>query len=85
MALILGQQAKDKITGFKGKITARHIYITGCDQYTLTPDVNKQGEYQDQCQFDEGRIEIIGKGVSLREVQIKGDPGGPQMPSRCIK
>ena len=83
--LILGQEAKDKITGFKGKLTARHIYITGCDQYTLTPDINKQGEFQEQCQFDEGRIEITGKGIQLEDVQLKKDPGGPQMESRRIK
>ena len=83
--LRLGQEAKDKITGFKGKLTARHIYITGCDQYTLTPDINKQGEFQEQCQFDEGRIEIIGKGIQLEDVQLQKDPGGPQMESRKIK
>ncbi len=83
--LRLGQVGRDKITGFKGNITSRHIYITGCDQYTLTPDVNKQGEYQEQCQFDEGRIEIVGKGICLEDVQLEKEPGGPQMRSRNIK
>ena len=83
--LILGQEAKDKITGFKGKLTARHIYITGCDQYTITPDVNKEGEFQESCAFDEGRIKITGKGIQIDEVQIKDDLGGPQIRSRIIK
>ena len=81
--LKLGQEGKDKITGFKGIITSRHQYITGCDQYALTPKM-KKGELGENIQFDEGRIEITGPGINKAEVKTKS-PGGPQHPARQAK
>ena len=71
----LGQEAKDKVTGFIGIITARYQYITGCDQYCLVPKEVK-GELKDAHSFDEGRIEIIGPGINPKKVtgRIKGGP-----------
>ena len=82
--LKLGQEAKDKITGFKGILTARHQYITGCDQYAISPGLNGEGKLGDIYQFDEGRIEILGPGINEKEVQTK-PPGGPQFASKSSK
>ena len=71
----LGQKAKDKITGFEGILTGRCEYLYGCDQYLLTPSVDKEGKRQDGEWFDEGRIEIIGDGVKPEDVQVD-EPGG---------
>lgn len=73
--IILGQKAKDKITGFKGVITGRAEYLYGCDQYCLVPQV-KDGEIKEAHWFDEGRVEIIGHGILPEDVQV-GKPGGP--------
>jgi hypothetical protein len=72
----LGKQAKDKITGFSGIITAKVQYLTGCDQYGITPPVGSDGKTGDTNYFDSGRIEIIGDGVTAIEVQteVKGGP-----------
>lgn len=72
----LGQEAEDKVTGFKGILVARHQYITGCDQYTLSPKTQK-GECKDAESFDEGRISVTGRGINPKEVQTKV-LGGPQ-------
>lgn len=72
----LGKKAKDKITGFTGIITSKINYITGCDQYGLTPAVSKEGKIGDSQWFDENRIKIIGKGVSIASVRGKIN-GGP--------
>jgi hypothetical protein len=64
-----GKEAKDKITGFKGIITAKCEYIYGCTQYGLTPKTSKNGEQKDIGWFDEGRINIIGKGIEVKEVK----------------
>ena len=82
--LKLGQEAKDKITGFKGILTARHQYITGCDQYAITPIKEKGKDLGDVYSFDEGRIEITGPGINEKAVQTK-TKGGPQPVSRHIK
>lgn len=70
----LGKKAKDKITGFKGIVIGKINYLFGCDQYGIAPEA-KDGKTNGTCWFDEGRIEIIGKGVSIEEVRGK-KPGG---------
>ena len=72
----LGREAKDKITGFTGIITCHCRYLTGCDQYGLTPKVNKDGKTTDSQWFDEGRIELIGCGILEKEVE-SDEKGGP--------
>lgn len=71
----LGQKAKDKITGFEGIIIGKCIYLTGCNQYGLAPAC-KDGEVKATQWFDEGRIEIIGDGVTAPSVQsvVNGGP-----------
>jgi hypothetical protein len=72
----LGKKGKDKITGFEGIITGRAQYLYGCDQYGITPAVDKEGKTKDTQWFDEGRIEIIGMGITAQAVKAD-KPGGP--------
>jgi hypothetical protein len=75
--LQLGQKAKDKITQLEGILIGRAQYITGCDQYAIqTPAVN--AEVKPAQWFDEGRIEILGEGITIKEVTAEA-PGGPQV------
>ena len=67
----LGLEAKDKVTGFKGIITGRCEYLYGCAQYGLVPKVSKEGKRQGIEYFDEGRIEITGRGILPKEVKVK--------------
>jgi len=81
----LGQEARDKVTGFEGILTARHQYITGCDQYSICPTgIDKENKLKETYAFDEGRIEITGKGVTVAEVQTE-KRGGPQHPSTSVR
>lgn len=70
----LGKKAKDKVTGFEGIITGKINYLYGCSQYGIVPPASENKTHD--CQwFDEGRIEIIGEGITAAEV--KGPkPGG---------
>jgi len=73
MKISLGDTVIDTITGFKGRVTGRAEYISGCIQYSVTPPVNKDGEMSDSNWIDEQRIEI------LESKQVVGRPtGGPQ-------
>jgi hypothetical protein len=72
----LGKKARDKVTGFEGVITGRAQYLTGCDQYVVVPLV-KDGSFQRGEWFDEGRLEVIGEGISAADV-AGTRPGGPQ-------
>lgn len=69
-----GAEAKDKVTGFKGIITGRSIWMYGCDQYCLTPPVDKDGKMVDGKWFDEARIEVVGNGINPETV--KADENG---------
>lgn len=55
----VGVQAKDKLTGYKGLITGRCDYITGCNQYLLQPKGKNNAEYPKSTWFDENRIEVL--------------------------
>lgn len=72
----LGKKAKDKVTGFEGIIIGKIEYLTGCDQYGLTPPA-KDGKCEPCQWFDHRRVEILGEGVSIEEVAETKDPGGP--------
>lgn len=54
-----GVLAKDKITGYKGKIVAKSISISGDISYGLSPRFEKESRNNDAIWFDEGRIEIV--------------------------
>ncbi|MEW8027811.1 MAG: hypothetical protein AB2806_08740 [Candidatus Thiodiazotropha sp.] len=71
----LGKKARDKITGFEGVVIAKVTYLTGCDQYGLTPPA-KDGKVNDTQYFDEGRIELIPDSPIVPNVTTK-KPGGP--------
>jgi|GEM_PF-1282811 len=75
----LGQIAQDIITGFKGTITARCDYITGCNQYLLAEESkeNKRAEYQ---WFDETRMKLIGE-TKVMDF-INGTPAAPRVTAK---
>ena len=69
--LKLGEEAKDKITGFIGIIVGKASYLTGCDQYLLQPKCKKHDSKPDGQWFDDGRLEFNGSGINKEEVQTE--------------
>tara|TARA_R110002049_G_scaffold199037_2_gene369118 strand:+ start:113 stop:364 length:252 start_codon:yes stop_codon:yes gene_type:complete len=67
----LGNEVKDKITGFQGIATGHAEYLTGCDQYVVQPKCEKNGTYPDANWFDEGRLEWVSKGIAKEEVKAE--------------
>ena len=78
--ITLGQKAKDKVTGLKGIITGKWQTLYGSDLSLIKPSIDKEGNTKKGYWFNDGRIEITGKGISLKELQTK-KPGGPQLDS----
>lgn len=66
--IALGAKVKDKITGYKGVVTGRAEYLTGCIQYLVTQTkTNKEGAIPDGEWLDEVRlIETEGLGGPQR-------------------
>ena len=72
-----GFTAKDVVTGFTGIITGSCSYISGCDQYLLTPQVNEDGAYKDGQWFDTSRV-VIDKNIApvrLDNDKVISSPG----------
>ena len=72
----LGQKVKDKITGFTGIAIGKCEYLTGCTQYGVAPAAGKDSKIPDTHWFDENRIEVVGKGITIKTGKPK-DNGGP--------
>ena len=60
-----GTRVRDKITGFSGTITGRADYITGCNNYLVQPQNDKDDKYVDSHWFDEMRLELVEKAESF--------------------
>lgn len=70
----MGHKAKDMVTGFKGIITARAQYITGCDQYFLQPEMKKD-HLADGKWYDENRLGVgLCPVITLNTETIVGGP-----------
>jgi hypothetical protein len=72
----IGQEGKDRITGFKGIITGRAVFLNGCARIALQPPVDKEGKSRKIEWFDEANIESKRKKV-VAVKEEKKRTGGP--------
>lgn len=57
----LGQELKDIVTGFKGIVTGRAQYLTGCTHYGIQPKSKDGVSVASVEWFDESRLIPTGK------------------------
>lgn len=69
----LGEECRDKVTGFRGIAIARTLWLNGCARVTIQPKMDKDGKHPDAVTFDEPQLEVTGKGIRTQ----KTDTGGP--------
>lgn len=55
----LGDEARDKVTGFKGICVAITQWISGCARVTLQPPMGKDGKHPEAQTFDEPMVELV--------------------------
>lgn len=68
-----GCEVKDKITGFKGIVTGKCSYITGCEQYLVQPKGKKTDVKPKADWFDVARLVLSSKKViKIKEVAEDG-------------
>ena len=82
--LELGKKVSDNITGFKGTVTGRVEYLTGCRQYLVAPKA-QGNKYGDAVWLDEGRLLKGGVAVYTGYNGKASGPGGPQAFEAPIK
>lgn len=56
---LLGQTAKDRVTGFRGVVSSVCFDLYGCIQAAITPPVDEKGALPDGRWFDVNRLEMI--------------------------
>ena len=62
----MGQEVRDRITGFSGFVTGICKYITGCDQILVQPRVKeKDGDFVESRWVDDMRLVATGKKVDF--------------------
>jgi hypothetical protein len=64
----LGSEVQDKVSNFQGKALVVIENLHNCNNYWVEPPVNKKGKPQEGQWFDEGRLTVIGKGITPEEV-----------------
>ena len=75
----LGDEVMDSISGFKGIVTGRAEYMTGCVQIQVAARDQKPGESPVECWLDEQRLSVTKAGAyGLPEWAVEQAPAGPQ-------
>jgi hypothetical protein len=68
MKIKLGDQVKDKITGFIGTVVSRTEFLNGCIQYEVVPKCKKgENKIPEGINVDEQSLEVVIK----KKVRIK--------------
>lgn len=70
----LGDEVKDKVSGFRGVAVARHEYLQGCLRISVQPPIDKDGKLPDALAFDEPQLVVV---KTARVATGQRDTGGP--------
>ena len=78
----LGAQVEDIVSGLRGIVTAKHMYLNGCTQYTVEPKTAKTSDGKPEAwRIDDVQLKIVGKGLLPERPKAvktkKAEPGGP--------
>jgi len=77
----LGDEVKDRVTGFRGIALARVVYLYGCQRILIAPPAKKNQKVDPEW-FDEDGVEIVGKGVNKEMEKKKTGGMRTDMPTR---
>lgn len=75
----LGDIAKDKISGFKGMVTAVTTWLNGCRRFALTPqELTKEGKPAEGQWFDDVQVVLIKAGQRAKPRPAGGPKPTPE-------
>ncbi len=70
----LGQEVKDRVTGFTGIVVARTVWLNGCVRYEIQGSVDKDGKVTEPQSIDE---EILVETKKKNQFSVGTPSGGP--------
>jgi len=73
----LGDEVEDIVSGFKGIVVSKHLYLQGCSRISVQQVVDKDGKLPDSHTFDEPQLKCIAAGKVKKQANFY-DPGGPE-------
>jgi hypothetical protein len=77
----LGDEVKDRVSGFKGIVVAVTDYLNQCRKATVQPKCDKDGKFPDAWSLDISSLDLVKKGAGLKkeraEKSKKYGTGGP--------
>ncbi|RJQ58023.1 MAG: hypothetical protein C4530_11460 [Desulfobacteraceae bacterium] len=82
----LGDEVKDRVTGYKGIAVAHTRYLQGCDRFSVQASVDKDGKVPDWQSFDAPQLDVVksGKVKSQFDEAVDGSPKKPGGPAKYI-
>jgi hypothetical protein len=81
----LGDEVKDKVSGFKGVVIGWIKWIHGCDQLVIQPKVGKDGKLPDSKTFDVLALKVVRKAKKVKKPKVaKGGPRPEISPAHTI-
>lgn len=73
--LQLGDEVRCKVTGFRGVITSKTVYLNGCRQAGVQSPLGKDGKWGENYSIDESQLELIkAKKVKVNQRAVGGPP-----------
>lgn len=54
-----GDKVRDRVTKFEGMVTQYVGHMTGCAQYAVQPELDKEGKFVAPHYFDESRLDLV--------------------------
>lgn len=72
----LGDRVRDRVTNYKGIVTARIEHLNGCRQYSVQAGLGEDGKMLDGYNIDEAQLEFVDKGLNEKPVP-RTPTGGP--------
>jgi hypothetical protein len=78
----LGIVASDKVSGFTGIITGRAEYLTGCEQFLVSPKASDTNDFKTGQWFDKGRLEYVSNGLTAEDVNASDAGCDIQAPTK---
>lgn len=79
-SLGLGNQARDRITGFAGTVVAITEWLNGCRRITIQPNALHDGKPIDSYTFDAEQMEKLEEGPQINPMRTGGPSMAPQRP-----
>lgn len=80
MKIKLGDNVKDRITGFKGIALARAEYLAGCVRILIQPEgLDEKGEARESDWIDEGLVVLVKENGEKKAPATGGPANAPPM------